>query len=243
MERKKNPQADLNRNSGLYFVIGLAIVLFTVWRLLEYKTYDTVKEYDTVLNVMDNMDEEVPITEMIKTVTPPPPPAAPDVIAIVEDMVEVEETIIESTESSQETYVEDAIVSVEEVEVEEVEEEISVPFAVIEDVPVFPGCENLATNAERKACFNEMIQEHIKTNFKYPSTAIELGIQGRVYVQFEINQYGKVSKILERGPDKLLEAEAGRIIALLPPMKPGMQRGRPATVRYAVPINFVMQMQ
>ncbi len=241
MELKKNPHADLNRNSGLYFVIGLTIVLFTTWRLLEYKTYETQENIVQAMNVMDNMDEEVPITEALRTTPPPPPPAAPDVIEIIEDMEEVEETIIESTESSQETFVESAIVSADDVNVFEEEEDVSVPFAVIENVPIFPGCESLSSETERKACFNEKMQEHIKNNFKYPETAIELGISGRVFVTFDIKASGKVGNIKYRGPDRLLEMEAERIIASLPTMIPGVQRGRSVRVAYSIPINFVMQ--
>ena len=241
MEPKKNPKADLNRNSGLYFVIGLAIVLFATWRLLEHKTYASDQEFVNVLDVSDDMSEEVPVTQMLRTAPPPPPPAAPEVIEIVEDIEEVEETVIESTESSQDTFVEDAVVSVDDVDVGEVEDDISVPFAVIERVPVFPGCEDLATEAERKTCFAKKVQEHIKDNFSYPKTALELGIKGRVFIQFEIDTKGKVSNIRKRGPDKLLEDEAVRIIASLPQMKPGQQRGRPAKVGYSIPINFVMQ--
>jgi len=241
MELKKNPKVDLSRNSGLYFVIGLTIVLFTTWRLLEHKTYESNEEFVNVLNVMDNMDEEVPITQMVRTTPPPPPPATPDVIEVVEDMEEVEETIIESTESSQDKFVEDVVVSVDDVDFGEEEEEISVPFAVIEKVPVFPGCETLETEAERKACFSQKIQEHIQKNFNYPKTALEMGISGRVFLQFEIDTKGKVSNIRKRGPDRLLEEEAVRIIASLPQMKPGQQRGRPAKVGYSIPINFMMQ--
>jgi protein TonB len=241
MELKKNPQADLNKNSGLYFVIGLTIVLFTTWRLLEYKTYETQEDIVQVMNVMDNMDEEVPITEALRTTPPPPPPAAPDVIEIIEDMEEIEETLIESTESSQDMFIEDAIVAVEDVNVYEEEEEVTVPFAVIENVPIFPDCKELTTEKERKACFNEKIKEHITKNFNYPETAIELGISGKVYVKFDIKANGKVGNIQYRGPDKLLEMEAERIIASLPTMIPGKQRGRPISVAYSIPINFVMQ--
>lgn len=241
MELKKNPQADLSRNSGLYFVIGLTIVLFTTWRLLEHKTYETDKEFVNVLNVTDNMDEEVPITQMLRTTPPPPPPATPDVIEIVEDVEEIEETIIESTESSQDKFVEDAVIRVDDVAVGEEEEDISVPFAIIEHVPVFPGCEDLLTEAEKKACFNEKVQEHIQKNFKYPATALEMGISGRVFLQFEIGADGRVTNIRKRGPDRLLEEEAVRIIAALPHMKPGVQRGKPVKVGYSIPINFVMQ--
>ena len=241
MELKKNPKADLNRNSGLYFVIGLAIVLFASWRLLEHKTYETVKDYDTTLNVVDDMKEEVPITKNFNTPPPPPPPSAPSVIEIVENMDEVEETVIESTESSQETAVEEVIMKTDDIEIEEVEEAMSVPFAIIEKVPVFPGCENLSSEAERKACFNDKIQEHIQKNFNYPATAIELGISGKVFVLFDINAKGYVSNIRTRGPDKLLEDESSRIIAALPQMKPGVQRGIHVKVAYSIPITFMMQ--
>lgn len=241
MEAKKNPNVDLNRNSGLYFVIGLTIVLFTTWRLLEIKTYETQEEFVAVLDVEDDMSEEVPITEMLKTPPPPPPPSAPEVIEIVEDIEEVEETVITSTESSQETFVEDAVVRMDDLNMEEVEEDISVPFAIIEKVPVFPGCEDLATEQEKKECFNQKVQQHIKKNFNYPATALEMGISGRVFVQFEIDKSGKVANIRQRGPDKLLETEAVRIINTLPKMKPGHQRGKPVKVGYSIPINFIMQ--
>ena len=132
MEPKKNPKADVGRNSTLYFVIGLAAVLALVYGAMEWKKYDKANNYDISMNVEDQLDEEVPMTEQIKTPPPPPPPAAPEVIEVVEDEEEVEETVIESTETSQE----EEVIEIEEVEVEEVEEDISVPFAVIEDVPV-----------------------------------------------------------------------------------------------------------
>ncbi|MEM7382575.1 MAG: energy transducer TonB [Bacteroidota bacterium] len=240
MRPKKNPKADLNRNSGLYFVIGLTIVLFTTWRLLEFKTYDKPEEIVQVLNVPDEFREDVPITEITMT-TPPPPPTAPAVIEIVEDVAMVEETIIESTESSQDMAVSDAIVMVDEVDVAEEEEEIIVPFAVIENTPIFPGCESIESEAERRNCFNQKIQEHIKKNFTYPKTALELGIKGRVFVHFEIDTKGFVRNIQKRGPDRMLEDEAERIIASLPQMQPGQQRGKPAKVGYSIPINFIMQ--
>lgn len=240
MEIKKNPEVDLNRDSGLFFVIGLTLVLFLTWRALEYKTYektDTIVEH---LNVVDDLKEDVPITETIKTPPPPAPPAAPEVIEIVEDTEEIEETIIESTEINQDTEV-DVSIHVDEVEVEEVEEEISVPFAVIENVPIFPGCENLSNNEERKSCFQKKIQEHIAKEFRYPDAAVEMGIQGRVFVMFSIDSKGKITGLRTRGPDTNLEKEASRIIAALPTMKPGMQRGRPVRVPYSIPITFKLQ--
>jgi len=62
-----------------------------------------------------------------------------------------------------------------------------VPFAVMENVPVFPGCETMKTNQEKRACFQKKVNQHVKKEFKYPPTALELGIQGKVYVQFVID--------------------------------------------------------
>ncbi|MEY8780463.1 energy transducer TonB [Allomuricauda sp. XS_ASV26] len=234
MEPKKNPKADVARNSALYFVIGLAAVLALVYGAMEWKKYDKANNYDISMNVEDQLDEEVPMTEQIKTPPPPPPPAAPEVIEVVEDEEEVEETVIESTETSQE----EEVVEIEEVEVEEVEEDISVPFAVIEDVPVFPGCEGAS---DKKACFQEMMQKHIRKNFRYPEIAQEMGVQGRVSVIFVIQKDGSIGNIRMRGPDKNLEAEALRIIQKLPKMTPGKQRGRPVKVPFSIPITFKLQ--
>ncbi|UJH68350.1 energy transducer TonB [Allomuricauda sp. SCSIO 65647] len=234
MEPKKNPHVDVNKNSALYFVIGLAAVLGIIYASMEWKKYDKVNDYDIALNVEDQLDEEVPMTEQIKTPPPPPPPAAPEVIEVVEDEEEVEETVIESTETSQE----EEVMEVEEVEVEEVEEDISVPFAVIEDVPIFPGCEGAK---DKKSCFQEMMQKHIRKNFRYPEIAQEMGVQGRVNVIFVIQKDGSIGNIRMRGPDKNLEAEALRIIQKLPKMTPGKQRGRPVKVPFSIPITFKLQ--
>ncbi|WP_445385922.1 energy transducer TonB [Robiginitalea sp. IMCC44478] len=234
MEIKKNPKADLSRNSGLYFVLGLALVMLLVFVAFEWKTYDEVNDYDISLNVEDALDEEVPMTEQIKTPPPPPPPAAPEVIEVVEDEEEVEETVIESTETSQE----EEIIEVEDIEVDDVDEDIDVPFAVIEDVPIFPGCES---ESDKRACFNEMMQKHIRKNFRYPEIAQEMGIQGRVAVMFTIQKDGSIGNIRMRGPDKNLEAEAMRIIQKLPKMTPGKQRGRPVRVPFSIPITFKLQ--
>ncbi|WP_108424904.1 energy transducer TonB [Flagellimonas amoyensis] len=234
MEPKKNPKADVGRNSSLYFVIGLAAVLALVYGAMEWKKYDKANDYDISMNVEDQLDEEVPMTEQIKTPPPPPPPAAPEVIEVVEDEEEVEETVIESTETSQE----EEVIEIEEVEVEEVEEDISVPFAVIEDVPVFPGCENAAN---KKDCFQEKMQDHIRKNFRYPEIAQEMGVQGRVSVIFVIQKDGSIGDIRMRGPDKNLEAEAMRIIQRLPKMTPGKQRGRAVKVPFSIPITFKLQ--
>ncbi len=232
MQKKKNPNSDLRNYSSLMFAAGLCLVLFISWQAIEFKSYE--RQYDLEsLNVEDDDDEEIPITEQIKTPPPPPPPPAPEIIEVVEDEEEIEETIIESTETDQEEVV-------EEVEVMEEEIDMDIPFAIIEDVPLFPGCERVP-KSERRNCFQTQIQKHINKNFRYPEIAQEMGIQGRVFVQFMIGKDGSISGIRTRGPDKNLEKEANRIISKLPKMMPGKQRGRPVRVPFSIPITFRLQ--
>ena len=226
MQSKKSPKSDLTKNTKLYFAIGLCLMVFVSWRLIEWKTYDkSAIDIDT-FNIQDDDDEEVPLTEQLKTPPPPPPPPAPEIIEVMEDEEEVEETVIESTETTQEEVIED-------VEVLEEDLDVDVPFAIIEDVPLFPGCENVK-KSERRKCFQDKIQRHIAKNFRYPEIAQEMGIQGRVHVQFIISKDGSITGIQSRGPDKNLEKEANRIISKLPKMIPGKQRD----VLFVCPIVF-----
>ncbi len=234
MQPKKNPKADLNKDRNLYFVIGLTLVLGVTWGAIEYKTYEKVFDL-AALDMLEDDDEDIPITEQLKTPPPPPPPPpAPEVIEVVEDEEEVEETVIESTETDQDEII------IEEIEVEEEFEDIDVPFAVIEDVPIFPGCESVA-KSQRRTCFQDKINKHIRRNFRYPEIAQEMGIQGRVYVNFIIAKDGSITNIRMRGPDKNLENEAQRIISRLPQMTPGKQRGRAVRVPFSIPITFRLQ--
>ena len=237
MQPKKNQKADLSKNSSLYFVIGLSVILLISWQAIEWKTYDrSLYDYEA-LNVEDDDDEEIPITEQLNTPPPPPPPPppAPEVIEIVQDEEEVEETVIESTETSN-----DEIIEVDDVDIEEEDEDINIPFAIIEDVPIFPGCEKVSKD-KRRDCFQDQMNKHIKRNFQYPEIAQEMGIQGRVYVSFIIDKDGSINNITMRGPDQNLEKEAQRIISKLPQMIPGKQRGRAVRVPFSIPITFRLQ--
>lgn len=237
MELKKNPEVEVGRNSSLYFAVGLIVMLLITNIFLQHKTYNTSDiNLDTI--VMEKAyEEEIPIININTPPPPPPPVTISENVIVVEDLEEIQETIIESTESSQEDVIE-TIVRIEDVKVEKVEEDVEVPFAIIESAPIFPGCEG-GTKQEIRDCFQRKILEHIQKNFVYPQTAQDLGIHGRVFVGFVIDKNGLVTKIQSRGPDKLLEREAERIIGLLPQMIPGKQRGKPVKVPYSIPINFI----
>lgn len=237
MQTSKNPKMDVGRNSSTYFAIGIILMLLATRSLLEYKTYDKSQIAIDLLSIDAELEEDIPIVN-INTPPPPPPPAAvTESLQVVEDVAEIEETIIESTEINQDDAIDDRIINVEDVNVAEVEEDVVVPFAVIEKVPIFPGCKG-ATNEELKTCFQEKIQEHVLKNFHFPELAQEMGIGGKVFVLFAIDKNGFITDIKSRGPDKVLEKEAERIISLLPKMIPGKQRGKSVKVPYSIPIVF-----
>jgi protein TonB len=238
MEPKKNPNADVRRNSSIYFAVGLALMLLITNYSINYKTYDKEAIDIGQLNMDELDDEEIPITEQIQTPPPPPPPpAAPEVIEVVEDEEEIEETVIESTETTEE----EEIVEVEEVVVEEVEEDIEVPFAVIENVPIFPGCEKGNNDVKRK-CMSDKISKFVQKKFN-TDLAGDLGLSGRqtIRVMFKIDRSGSVVGVRARAPHPRLEKEAARVINSLPKMKPGKQRGKAVTVPYSLPIIFAVQ--
>ena len=233
MRSKKSSSADLNKKSSFYLAIGLFLVLLISWRAIEWKNYDDDGYGYIALDVDEDDDEEIPITEQLKTPPPPPPPPAPEIIEVVAEEEEIQETIIESTETDQEEIV-------EEVEVMEEELDLDVPFAIIEDVPLFPGCERVP-KSQRRACFQTNIQKHINKNFRYPEIAQEMGIQGRVFVQFIIDKDGSIVGIRTRGPHPILEIEAKRIISILPKFIPGYVDGKAVRVPFSMPITFKLQ--
>ena len=238
MEPKKHAKAEVGRNSSLYFSVGLLLILCLTYLTLNYKSYD--KEVIDIgqLDLDALEEEEIPITnqDVIPPPPPPPPPVVPEEIEIVEDEKEIEETVIESTETDQE----EEIVEIEDVEVEEVEEDIEVPFSIIENVPVFPGCERKKTNEKKRQCMSEKINRFIKKKFNL-DLANELGLQAgryRISMMFTIDQNGNVVDIQARGPDTRLDKEAIRVMKLLPKMEPGKQRGRAVRVPYGFPLTF-----
>ncbi len=111
----------------------------------------------------------------------------------------------------------------------------TVPFGVIDEVPIFPGCEN---ESDQRACFQQMIQQHISKNFRYPLEAQKQGIQGRVSVLFVIAKDGNIQGLKARGPHKLLEDEVIRIISRLPKMTPGKGDGKVVNVPFSIPVTF-----
>ena len=129
-----------------------------------------------------------------------------------------------------------------ETPIQETKETETLAITSVDKVPQFEGCE-VATNEEALACFYEKMMQHIKENFTYPEEAAEKNITGRIAVQFVIDTDGSIINIETKGPGNaiLLEAEAKRIVALLPKFKPAMHNGKPVKIKYGLPLTFKLQ--
>ncbi|WP_231749595.1 energy transducer TonB [Polaribacter sp. BAL334] len=239
---KKKPRVVIENYSKIFFLIGLVLALAIINFMMEFKSYDLDNTNGLgMVNMTEEMKEEIPI--VLQQELPPPPPTAPVImeqIKVVEDDLKIEESIIESTETDEKTAVFKS--NTEIVEVRETEEIIEdIPFVLIEDVPVFPGCKG--NNAELKKCFSDKVTAFFGKNFD-PALTQELGLspgKKKIYVVFKINNKGKIGTVNARAPHPLLEKEVVRIITSLPEMKPGRQRGMPVTVTYSLPISIMVE--
>lgn len=239
METKKNPKSNLENYSKLFVQLGLVLVLFVTYVAIEHKTFDREFADLGAVNMSADLEEEPPITERIEPEIPKaPPPPIPEKIEVVEDEKEVEETIIESTETD-----ETEEVIVEEIEEVEEEEEVveDVPFAIIEEVPVFPGCKG---NKEKlRKCFNKKMQKHFNKKFD-ADLPNELGLSSgrkRLSMQFRVDQNGDVVDVKALAPHPKLKKEVIKILKLLPKMKPGKQRGQPVPVKYILTMRIEVE--
>ena len=111
-------------------------------------------------------------------------------------------------------------------------------FNSVERIPIYPGCEVNMKNQQLRNCFQKKIQTHIIKNLRHPKIAQRRKIEGRVFVQFIIGTGGYIDKIRARGPDPMLEAEAKRIVSLIPKLRPGRVNGKAVRVPFSIPITF-----
>ena len=99
-------------------------------------------------------------------------------------------------------------------------------YQVVDEMPEFPnGIEGL--------------MDYVAQNVKYPESAKENNLQGRVIVKFVIEKDGSVSNVeVGRGWGNELDEEAVRVVKAMPKWKPGKQDGKPVRVSFMLPINF-----
>ncbi|MTI38167.1 energy transducer TonB [Fulvivirga lutimaris] len=219
MEKRKNPEKELRNKSGLFFQIGLLIAMMVCVSAFEYRTKSIA--HDPIdLTVM--VDETIipPITIQ----DPPPPPPKPKLMNPVEvpnddPLEEIPPEVVIPTDDPiptppvvlEEPPVEDAPVG---------------DFTIVEDMPEPDG---------GIAGFYKYVQK----NLKYPPAPRRMGIEGKVFVQFVIDEKGELVEFeILKGIHKDCDNEVLRIMNKAPKWKPGKQRGVPVRVKQVLPIEF-----
>jgi protein TonB len=221
MELKKNPKMDYRKKSGLFFNVGLVLSLLFVISAFEWK-------FERNDPVVAQGGVFFPGETVIVPPTVQPPPEKPvvrqfDVIKIVENEVDVPdlEIIIDIADDPIVEIIEPA----EKLPDEEVEE---IPY-IVETMPSYVG------GLEE---FYKFVGKHLK----YPAQARRMGIEGKVFVYFVVDQDGGLNDIkIARGIGAGCDEEVLRIINMSPKWNPGKQRGVPVKVRMMMPITFRLQ--
>jgi protein TonB len=239
VKKSQKHDSNLQKNSTLYFQVGLIVCLLFSYGLLEMKFESNVYDVGEVIyhNPDDYLINVNPIVEQ------------PDVDQSVEKTIPkrlidhyktkpddskakaTEEVVVDPTTKK----VPVAIIDIPYVKPPT--DAVDIPLDFVEVVPVYPGCEKASTNEDRKACMSKKIAKHIQKKFD-TDIANELGLEGiqKINVMFKIDQNGNVVDIRARSIHKALEKEAKDVISKLPQMTPGKQLNKNVSVIYGIPI-------
>ncbi len=237
MPVQKTPAADVKRRYPLYAEAGLALALgavvlaFTVPSPAQAPVQFAEPEDDPL--VLINVDPTV------QEAPPPPPPPAPPPPVEVQDDVEVDD-VLEAIDLVLEAPAAPPAAPPARALVEP-------PLAVDLTPPTLePPPPPVAVEDEPDRVFTVVEQQPVliggiaalQSAAEYPEFARRAGIEGRVIVQFVVDERGNVvTPVVVRSPNDLLSQAALEAVGRVS-FEPGQQRGRPVKVQFTVPVTF-----
>ncbi|OUR91668.1 hypothetical protein A9Q87_09465 [Flavobacteriales bacterium 34_180_T64] len=245
VEKSQKHDVNLQKNSTLYFQVGLILCLLGTYSLFEMNFETKVKgpievgvaiDEPTEFNVKNYVAEEIVTQE--KKILKKKTKLVSQEPKIVKD--DFKDKLI-ATLVTAEQNVTDKPASIEDITTIEAPDDEPQIFSLIgvEQVPIYPGCEKAGNNKERIKCMSSKLSKLILRKFNR-DLASDLGLSGlqRIDVQFKIDKSGHVTDIKTRAPYSQLEKEALRLANKIPVMTPGKQRNKPVSVLYNLPIVF-----
>lgn len=238
MKPKKYPHKNLNNKKLIFFQVGLIAVLLLVLISVEWKTETQLLVSNDKVSYQFLQVEEMPNVTVPEKVLKPIKRPKPDIDDFIIDEKYPESKTEEKPIQEKTTFI-SGLLDFDDFEPIEDEPIKEIGFEFIEDVPIFPGCEQYTDNTERKACMSEQLKAFINKEFD-TGLATDLGLTGinRIYTSFKIKANGEAEFINARASHPKLKEESRRVIEKLPTMQPGKQRGKPVDVIFALPITF-----
>lgn len=213
---------SLEKKRIFFLEIGFIIALATVLYALEYKSYEQLHDLTKYYNNYQDEDILPPLVlkEKEKIPTKPIPQT---ILNIVENNEEPEVDILIDVSDQQDEAVKDWI-PIEEPDV--IDDEPVYSLGNVKVWPEFPGGETA-------------MYRFLADQFKIPRIDKEMGTQGKIYVEFVIDREGFVKDIfIKRGLSATADAEAIRVVKIMPRWKPAQQAGRAVSVQYILPISI-----
>jgi protein TonB len=220
LQRKKD-NVDLRNFYNLYLQVGLILTLFIMIVMfranlnLDSNIELNVQEQETI-----EMEEIVQTEQVTK---PPPPPRPPVPVEVPNDEIidDMDLNLDASLDLDMALDLPPPPPAAKQVVVEDEEPEI---FLVVEEDPELIGG-----------------LEGLQRSIRYPEIARKAGIEGRVFVQFVVDEKGNViDPVVTRGIGGGCD-EAALEAVRKAKFKPGKQRGRPVKVQYSLPVTFRLQ--
>jgi len=247
--KSRKHEANLQRNPTLHFQIGLILSLLVAILFIEMRMPTKAEKrpsgdvpLDEVLWNQTFEIEKIKVEKITQKQQVEPQQQQPEEFDVrKDDEKNLREDVVKPIEPEQGEIIPDNVLQT--LKEEDPDDEIvPIPVNFVQKVPVFPGCEDLSTNGERRECMSSKISKIINKRFN-TELGEELGLTGinRIHVQFTINKEGFVTDMKARGPHKALEKEAKRVIGFIPKMTPGKQGDKSVGVIYSQPITFKIQ--
>ncbi|MEM8525518.1 MAG: energy transducer TonB [Bacteroidota bacterium] len=117
---------------------------------------------------------------------------------------------------------------------------------LVEQMPRFPGCEDIADETERRVCSEKELINFLSTNLKYPAFARRKCVEGVCVVVFTVEKDGSISDIdLVRDIGAGCGQESTRVVQEMVNQNivwiPGTHEGETVRVRFTLPIKFLLE--